>query len=234
MSTYKDTLSKFLPNLKSLEDFATSESGKALIHSFDRVLIWLRLFGRVYQNQPGEILLASANSKIIEVWGLVPLRLVHSASGSLRTIMDLVFSFSYYVNHQKEWNAICVGQSEWEGRSRILEWHIRFTPFFKEYNKQFGTLAMLDELNKDLSCFIHGIPTKGLPMIRSLDREELDKIDVAQVIILASRVDRAINSFLVGIFYNLLPGLSLNDYKTVLMGIDKTKLADCGIAVPSP
>jgi len=70
-------------------------------------------------------------------------------------------------------------------------------------------------------------------MMGSLDRQELDKTDVTEVIDLAARVDDAMNSFLVGVFHTLLPVLSEQEYKLVLAGIDKGKLAACGIVVPS-
>lgn len=225
---------KFLPSQKSLEAFASSETGQQLIHSFDRSLIWLGLLRRTYNGQPGEVLLVSAHSKIIEFWVLVPLRLLHSASGSLRTLMDLVFSYSYYVFHPKEWSAICLGRNGWEGRAGVLDWHVQFTPCFQEYNKKFGTRLTLDNIHEDLSRFIHGIPVQGLPTMQSLDRRELDKTDVTPVIELATRVDSALNSFLVGVFPGLLSVLSQPEYKIVLAGMDKDKLADCGIALPSP
>lgn len=146
--------------------------------------------------------------------------------------MDLVFSHSYYVCHPKEWDAICSGRGSWEGRAGILEWHIQFTSNFQEFNKNFGILAKLDKLNKDLSYFVHGIPAIGLPMTLSLDRAELDKVNVAPVIELAERADNGLNSFLIGVFHGLLPTLSATEYKLVLSGMSKGKLAGCGITLP--
>ena len=223
----------FLPTPASMESFAKSKAGKQLIDNFQRSLIWVSLLQRTYKGQPGEVLLASAHSQIIEIWALVPLKLVHSASGSFRTLMDLLFSYSYYLSHPKEWSAVCLKGKNCEGRASIIDWHLRFTPFFEEYNKQFGTRATLDGLQEELSCLIHGIPGEGLPMMGSLDRQELDKTDVTEVIDLAARVDDAMNSFLVGVFHTLLPVLSEQEYKLVLAGIDKGKLAACGIVVPS-
>lgn len=174
MPPYAEELASFLPSHKSLEAFANSEPGQQLIHSFDRSLIWLGLLRRTYGGSSGQVLLDSAHSKIIELWALVPLKLLHSASGALRTLMDLVFSYSFYVSHPKEWNAVCAGQSSWEGRARILEWHIQFTPCFREYNKKFGIQQALDRDYEELSCFIHGIPTQGLPTMQSLKREHLN------------------------------------------------------------
>jgi len=234
MPQYKNELIKFIPSQNSLEVFATSEPGQQLIHSLDRTLIWLSLFQKTYKGQPGVILLASAHSKIIELWVLVPLRLLHSASGSLRTILDMIFSYSFYVYHSKEWNAILSGRSGWEGRMNVFNWHLRFTPCFQEYSEKFGIGPMMDDLYRDLSGFIHGIPTQGLPTMQSLDRNELDKIDITPVIQLAQRVDNCLNLFLVGAFHSLLPILSPSDYKIVLAQIDKSKLANCGIIIPSP
>jgi hypothetical protein len=147
--------------------------------------------------------------------------------------MDIMFSYTYYVCHEKEWNAVCLTRRGWEGRGGIIDWHIRFTPCFQEYNKKFGIQSTLDALHEELSCFTHGIPGKGLPMMLSLDRRELDKTDVTEAVALTSKVDDALNSFLLGVFHALLPVLSPEEYKHVLTGVDKKKLAACGIVVPS-
>jgi len=70
-------------------------------------------------------------------------------------------------------------------------------------------------------------------MMLSLDRAELDKTDVTEVVALTSKVDNALNSFLLGVFHALLPVLSPEEYKHVLAGVDRKKLAACGIVVPS-
>ena len=231
--TYKEEIVKLLPTQNSLENFADSTLGNRLVHSFDRTLIWLQLLKNTYPNNSTNILLVSIHSKLIEFWALVPLRLTHAASGSLRTITDLIFSYSYYINHPKDWEAFFTGRNDWEGRAGILEWHIKVTQHFLEYNKQFGVLLSLDTLNRDLSYFVHGIPSSGLPMIYSLNREDLDKTDIAPVIVLAERVDTIINSFLIGVFFTFLPILSSTEYKFILSGIDKKKLAASGIYLPS-
>ncbi|MGA9049018.1 MAG: hypothetical protein WB588_08495 [Dehalococcoidia bacterium] len=233
MPQYKDELANFLPSQKSLEVFADSDIGKQLLHSFDRCLIWLKLLQLTYNEQSGEVLLFAAHSKIVELWVLVPLRLLHPAFSSLRTMMDIVFSYSYYVYHPKEWDSICLGENNWEGRAGILDWHIQFSPHFQEYNKGFGIRLTLDKLHEELSHFIHGIPIEGLPTMLSLDRAELEKTDITPVVELAARVDNGLNTFLIGVFHSLLPTLSQAEYKSVLAGIDKAKLADCGITLPS-
>ncbi len=148
--------------------------------------------------------------------------------------MDLIFSYSYYGHHPMEWNAICLGKAGWEGRAFILDWHMRFTPFFQEYSRKFGTISTLDKLQVDLSQYIHGIPASGLPTMTSLNRTDLDAIDVTPVLLLVERVDDAMNSFLVGVFHDLLSGLSVSDYRSVLAGIERDRLAESGITIPAP
>jgi len=145
----------------------------------------------------------------------------------------MVFSYSYYLYHPREWSSICSGQDNWEGRAIVFDWHIQFSPCFKEYNKVFGIKLILDDLYSDLSCFIHGIPAKGLPSMQSLDRTELNKTEVTPVIDLADRLDYSLNLLLIGIFYKLLPVLGHAEYKLILSGIDKTKLSSCGITLPA-
>ncbi len=233
MSQYAQELTRFVPKPEDLKKFAESDQGTRLVGGFDHCLLWTRLLGDTYAGYPGEVLLHAAHSKILEMWALVPLGLLHSACGCLRTIIDLAIGFSYYVFHGKEWYAVCASRSDWMGRAAILEWHIDFTARFRQYNKAFGVSQYLDEDYRILSNFIHGVPPQGLPTMKSLSQHSCSQEDIERVIDLVTRVDGHINLFLVGVFPDIIVSLSPDEYRLALSGLDRRKLAACGLTLPA-
>lgn len=230
MFDYGEKLYKFLPTEKDITKFGKSDEAESLIKSFEKTLIWIKLLS-IKKNVCCEVLLPSLHSKIIEFWILVPMGLLHSAYSSLRTMIDISAAYSFYITHPMEWNALCRGKIDWEGRESIIKWHIHHTPTFKEYNESFGIQDKLLNHYRDLSMYIHAIPIKGLPMLRSLDKVEISERELKGIIESAQNVDKCINELYIPIFYKTLHILDATEKDVILLGLDKKKLITAGIII---
>lgn len=230
MFDYGEKLYKFLPTEKDITKFGESDEAESLIKSFEKTLIWIKLLS-IKKNVCCEVLLPSLHSKIIEFWILVPMGLLHSAYSSLRTMIDISAAYSFYITHPMEWNALCRGKIDWEGRESIIRWHVSHTPTFSEYNESFGIQDQLLNRYRDLSMYIHAIPISGLPMLRSLDKVEISDEELKGIIEEAQNVDKCINDLYIPIFYKSLYILDPIEKDIILSGLDKKKLTKADIII---
>lgn len=230
--SYATRIKDFLPSEQDIKAFALSANGQQLLKSFDRTLIWLGLLHDLRGNESTSVLLAATNSKIIEIWALIPLGLIHSGYSCLRTAIDIAVSYTFYCTHHVEWNAVCDGRATWAGRASIVDWHISFSPFFKEFNRSFGLSTRLGEDYERLSSFVHGIPVEGLPVMVALERRALQDAEVRGFLAMADRVDFDISLLYLGLFHSHASSLGDKEFKAVLAGIDRKNLAKCGITLP--
>ncbi|MCI0564495.1 MAG: hypothetical protein MN733_38990 [Nitrososphaera sp.] len=231
-TSYGTKLKDFIPDQNEIEEFAESALSKRLISSFPRLLTWIGILNELKGNEQAGILLASAHSKIIEIWALVPLGLIHSAYTCLRTVVDICTGYSFYSSHNVEWNAVCDGRGDWEGRGNIIEWHTQFTPRFRDMNKEFGLVDQLNVDYKALSAFVHGVPLHGLPTMISLERKLLPDKDIKSLIEFMERVDVNLNLMFLTVFFDLTASLSTSNLRTITRGISRPKLARAGLALP--
>ncbi len=231
---YASRVASFLPDQGDLDRFESRPPAKRLLKSFDRLRVWFHL---LYVPEGGDevaSLLASAHSKVIEIWILMPLGLIHSSYAALRTIVDICTSYSFYSSHPIEWRAVCDGRAQWEGRQRIVDWHVKHTRHFSEINSQFGLVEALACDYRKLSNYVHAIPVAGLPTLKSIDRTELSNADLVRFVEVAESVDYNLSLLFLGIAHSRVSSLSRKDYKTVIKGLDRSKLAKAGIALSRP
>lgn len=231
-ASYISRLTAFVPEKKALEDFINTGLGERLLKSFDHTITWLAVLQDVYGDKETSVLISSAHSKIIETWILVPLGLVHSAFACLRTAVDICTSYSFYYSHPLEWLAVCDKRAQWEGRASIIDWHIHYTLAFREFNAQFHLSERLNEDYQDLSSYVHGIPLQGLPTMPALEKNVPSRQEWELLINIAERVDYNLNLLFIGVFNDLTPIMSQNDYNVLIKGINKQKLAKSGIILP--
>ena len=125
---YAQRLERFLPTQQELKKFASTATTIRILKVFDRMRAWFRLLAVLRGHQETSVLLSAADSKVIEIWILVPLGLLHSSYAALRTIVDICTSYSYYISHPVEWLAVCEGRVGWEGQASSIKWHIQYTP----------------------------------------------------------------------------------------------------------
>ena len=85
-SIYEARLADFLPTSEDLNEFATGSSVADALGAFDRTTTWLKLIYDLRRDEETSILLAAAHSKLIEIWILLPLGLVHSSLYSAQNL----------------------------------------------------------------------------------------------------------------------------------------------------
>ena len=231
-SEYATQLDSFILKSQELQDFSNSELAQRLLVAFNRIIIWLRTLHDLRGDEKPSVLLASAHSKLIEIWVLVPFGLLHSAFTSLRTVMDICTSYTFYCSHPIEWEAICDGIAPWEGRAVIVDWHVHYTPCFREINTKFGLSDILNREYKVLSSYVHCIPLTGLPTMTSLKRTPASDKLLENFITIAETVDYDLNLLMLSVFHQIVPQLSTTDFKTIIKGISRKKLAAAGIILP--
>lgn len=200
--------------------------------SFGRITTWFNLLYRLRMQEETSVLISAAHSKIIEIWILVPLGLLHSAYSALRTAVDISTSYTFYSSHPAEWLAVSEDRADWESRSNIVGWHIRFTPSCREINRGFRLSERLDEDYRQLSSFVHGIPLWGLPTLKGIERNAIQDAELKKLIGIAQDVDSNLNLLFLSVFHKDLSTASRRDLHMVTRGIDRRKLADAGIILP--
>ena len=77
-SNYASRLCGFLPAKSDLNDFELRPATNRLLGAFDRLVIWFNLLHGLHSDDEVSVLLASAHSKIVEIWILMPLGLIPS------------------------------------------------------------------------------------------------------------------------------------------------------------
>ena len=233
MSTdYAARLGAFLPTQQDLDDFVSSSLAGRLLNTFNRMTTWFGLLHGLRSGHETSVLIAAAHSKVIEIWILVPLGLLHSSYTALRTVVDICTSYTFYFSHPIEWLAVCEDRAGWESRANIIEWHLRYTPAFRDINRVFG---LADSLNQDyqrLSSYVHGIPVTGLPTLKGIERTSISDPDLGQFLQTVEKVDADLNLLFLSLFHQDVASLSAKEFKAITRGIDRQKLAGAGIVLP--
>ena len=231
-SQYVSRILSFLPASSDLEDFELKPSANRLLKAFDRIIVWFHHLHGLHSDDEVSILLASAHSKIIEIWILTPLGLLHSSYTALRTVVDICTSYTFYRSHPLEWSAVCESRALWEGRGRIIDWHLKYTRSFSEINKSFGLAESLTGDYQKLSDYVHAIPVTGLPTLKGIERTLVSDKDLDAFVEMAESVDSNLNLLFLSIAHREIISLSTEDYRTIMRGISRSKLAKAGIILP--
>lgn len=230
--SYASRLGSFLPAQSDLNDFELRPSASRLLASFDRLVVWFHHLHDLHEDDEVSVLLASAHSKVIEIWILMPLGLLHSSYTALRTIVDICTSYTFYRSHPIEWQAVCDGRAFWKGRGRIMDWHLNYTRSFKEINKSFGLADALTRDYQKLSDYVHAIPVTGLPTLKGIDPTHVSDINLDSFVDMAESTNYNVNLLFLSIAYRDTASLSTEDFRTIMTGIDRSKLAEAGITLP--
>ena len=225
-------LKGFLPSEQDLSDYGANPLSQELLNSFRRMISWFSLLYRIRRQDETSVLLAAAHSKIIEIWILVPLGLLHSSYSALRTAIDISTSYTFYSSHPMEWMAVSEDRAGWESRSNIVNWHIRYTPTCREINKSFGLVEALDKDYQELSSYVHGIPMSGLPTLKGIDRNVIADTEIKRLIEIGQKVDSNLNLLYLSVFHQDLATAPRRELQTATRGIDRRRLTSAGIILP--
>ncbi len=231
-SDYASRVGSFLPTQSDLDDYVLRPPANRLLKAFDRSVTWFRHLHGLYGAEEVSVLLASAHSKVIEIWILMPLGLLHSSYTALRTIVDISTSYTFYRSHPVEWRAVCEGHASWEGRARIIDWHVSYTRSFREVNRLFGLSDALTKDYQKLSSYVHAIPVTGLPTLKGIDRPSVTDKDLNAFGEMAEGVDCNLSLLFLSVMYRDISSLSPEDFRTIMRGISRQKLAEAGIILP--
>ena len=230
-TNYEESLKRFRPTPKELTAFAASPQARRLQSAFERLLIWRGFLDRVRPNVEARVLLAAAHSKAVEIWVLIPFGLEHSAYASLRSLMDAVVAYTYYHTHPVEWAAVCHNDAQWESRTDVVAFHIRFTPRFREFNKEFGLGNRMSQDYRQLSRFVHCIAPHGLPSLTKLGRHTIPSQRLESFLDLAERTCSLLNLLLIAVFHEHLSEMAGEDYRVVMKAVPAGKLRKCDISL---
>ena len=99
-------------------------------------------------------------------------------------------------------------------------------------NKVFGFADLINRDYQELSAYVHGIPVSGLPTLKGIERIATSNQDLEKFTELALKTDADLNLFYLSVFHQDLASLSASDYRTIVRGIDRRKLAGAGIRLP--
>lgn len=234
LSRYSSRVAGFLPTKEELDTFAHTPASDRLLEAFRRLTRWFRLLHDLREEDETSILLSSAHSKVIEIWVLIPLHLIHSSYTSLRTIVDICTSYTFYHSHPIEWRAVCEGRSPWLSRARINEWHLSYTPAFKGLNDSLGLVNALNDDYQRLSSYVHSIPLSGLPSLKSIDRTSMSQPNLESFIEMAERVDYNLSLLFLAVAHQETASLSQDDFREILRDVERSKLTQAGIILPRP
>ena len=193
---------------------------------------WFRLIHDLRSDQETSVLIAAAHSKLIEIWILVPLGLLHSSYTALRTVVDVCTSYTFYCSHPVEWLAVCEDRTGWESRANIIDWHMRFTPTCREMHKAFGLADRLNQDYQELSSYVHGVPVAGLPTLKGIERTSISDQDLDKFSQIAKRTDHDLSLLFLSLFHQELASLSTKGFRVITKGMDRKKLAAAGIVLP--
>ena len=207
-SSYASRVGSFLPARSDLKDFELRPSAGRLLMAFDRLIVWFHLLHGLDDDDEVSVLLTSAHSKIIEIWILMPLGLLHSSYTALRTVVDICTSYTFYRSHPIEWRAVCESRALWEGRGRIIEWHAKYARSFKEVNRSFGLAEAINSDYQKLSDYVHAIPVTGLPTLKGIERTCVADKDLDAFVGMAERVDCNLSLLFLSIAHRHVTSLS--------------------------
>ena len=231
-SEYASKLGGFLPKQQELETLTEKLQVNGLLNAFSKMTTWFRLLHDIRGQEETIALISAAHSKVVEIWILVPLGLIHSSYTSLRTFVDICTSYTFYCFHPVEWTAVCEDRANWESRANMMDWHVHFTPTFREFNRVFSIADSLNRDYQELSGYVHGIPVSGLPTLRGIERTHISDGELEKFTQLAQKTDADLNLLFLGVFHQELASLSTTDYRVITSGLDRRKLAFAGIALP--
>ena len=232
IDTYISKLNEFMPAPEDIEAFGNKEIIGDLLSTFERMTTWFKALHGFHEHQNTVVLLSAAHSKVIEIWILLPIGLLHSSYMALRTMVDICTSYTFYATHPVEWSAVCDGKAGWESRGNIVDWHVRYTSSFSEANKVFGLHKALDDDYRELSSYVHGIPLRGLPTLSGIERTHVSDDDLIKFVHLADKTIAHLNLMYISVFHQYLVSLPTSDFRTITRGLDRSKLATTGIFVP--
>ena len=229
---YATRLGGFLPTQQELKEFAAKSSTVQILQAFDRMTTWFRLIHDLRSHQETSVLISAAHSKVIEIWILVPLGLLHSSYTALRTVVDICTSYTFYYSHPVEWLAVCDNRAGWESRANIVDWHIRYTPTYREIHRAFGLADLLNRDYQELSSYVHGVPVAGLPTLKGIERTSISDQDLKNFTRIANRTDYNLSLFFLSVFHQDLTSLSPADFRVITKGMNRKKLAETGVVLP--
>lgn len=229
---YAEKLASFLPDSAQISEFASQPGSARMFEAFRRMTTWFGVLHELNREEESSVLLAAAHSKVIEIWILIPMGLLHSSYTSLRTFVDICTSYTFYHSHPAEWSAVCEDRADWESRSRIVEWHLRYNQCFRSINQGFSLADKLRDDYRVLSSYVHAVPVTGIPKLKGIEKQDISEEDLEEFNRIANFTCDNLNLMFLSVFHRDIALLAANDLKIMLKGINRTKLRAAGMIIP--
>jgi hypothetical protein len=185
---YIEELLKFTPDQASLAASLDEDVARRLLGGLERTRSWASILSDAFANNHCVGILSVVQSTTLEFLLLVPLGLVHGASANLRSILDMVASFSFYVDHASEFASLAGGRTNWLSRKPILDWHANHTPGFDVLKNQI--VPLWDDAYRRLSATLHCLPGATLPRRSSLSERTISRPECETLLEIVDQVDR--------------------------------------------
>lgn len=210
-------------------DFTKSEEGKRLETTFHPIITWCVELERLMRGNPANFLLAGAYSEIIYICALVPFCLYRSAYMSLRSVIDELLGYSYYMTHPVELRTAVRKEGFYLTKENFWSYHMEHTPDFGKLATETGIATECVQIYADLSKTIHAQVPDHVCTITSFSDIQFNLQAVKEFLKMQDRTCRMLRIFSLIVFREFFRDLSMDAKKTVLKGIPKDFVRKIGV-----
>lgn len=142
---------------KSVGDFVADTNSLDQIERGCRlVTIWTHELGFQYHRNPALSFLQEMKASLFFVPACFAIGLYKPAASSMRSAVENALYFSYFRDHEVELRTLLVDKSFYLSKSKIIDYHLLHTPFFKAKQEVIGLSSELESWYSEISAIIHG------------------------------------------------------------------------------
>ena len=209
---------------KSADKFtADTESLNQIERGCRLVTIWNHELSFQYHRNPALPFLQEMKASLFFVPACFAVGLYKPGASSMRSAVENALYFSYFCDHEVELRTLVSDKSFYLSKSKIIDYHILHTPFFKSKQDVFGLSSELDSWYREISAIIHGqIP--GVWSSKSLKDTSHDDKSLKLALREFSRAIQIINyTFLLTTSSEVWDGMSSSARQFLLHGMSAAR-----------
>lgn len=217
-----------LDKAKAVE-FARSAEGRRLEATFLPIITWCTELERLNKANPANFLLAGTYSEIIYICALLPFCFYRSAYMSLRSVIDEVLAYSYYMTHPVELRTACQKEGFYLTKERFWSYHMEHTPDFGKLASATGIATESNQLYSDLSRIVHAQVPDHVCTITAFSDIQFNLQAVRDFLKVQQRTCRMLGVFALIVFRELFRDLTIEAKRTVLRGMSGDLVRRIGV-----
>jgi hypothetical protein len=217
-----------LDKAKAVE-FAKSVEGKHLEATFLPIITWCTELERLNRGNPANFLLAGAYSEIIYICALIPFCFYRSAYMSLRSVIDELLAYSYYMTHPVELRTAVRKEGFYQTKEDFWSYHMEHTSNFGKLATDTGIATECAQIYSDLSKTVHAQVPDHVCTITAFSDIQFSLQAVRDFLKMQDRTCRMLGVFALIVFRELFRDLSIEAKRTVLKGIPSGLVRRIGI-----